>query len=128
MNEFIFELRNMDYYREMGGVSKSVINEAENILDLKFSNEYSEYLEMCGTATADGHEFTGLGRSQRLSVVAVTEKNRKINNNITKGLYVIEELGIDRIVIWQSVSGEIYQTVGDSKPDKIAESIAEYLK
>ena len=44
------------------------------------------------------------------------------------GMYAIEQTHIDDIVIWQSESGEVYQTVRNSKPKKIAECIAEYLK
>lgn len=44
------------------------------------------------------------------------------------GMYAIEQVHIDDIVIWQSESGEVYQTVGDSKPEKIANSIIEYIQ
>ncbi len=44
------------------------------------------------------------------------------------GLYVIEQTHIDDIVIWQSEAGEIYQTVGGLKPEKIADGIIDYFQ
>lgn len=112
---------------ELGGVSEKDIEAAEMALGLTFAEEYRDYLLNCGIATAGGHEFTGIGKSRRLNVVNVTQEYRRKNKNIPDDLYVVEELGIDKIVIWQSTSGEIYQTVAESKPEKIADSIAEYL-
>lgn len=112
---------------ELGGVSEVDINKAEKALGLKFAEEYREYLSVCGIATADGHEFTGVGKSQRLNVIEVTNEHRSKNENIPDDLYVIEDLSIDKIVIWQSVSGAVYQTVGNNNPEKISKSLCEFL-
>jgi hypothetical protein len=43
-------------------------------------------------------------------------------------LYVIEELGIDGITIWQSGTGEIYQSVSGEVPYVIYKSFLEYIE
>ncbi len=52
---------------------------------------------------------------------------REYTENIPSDWYVIEQLNIDAIVIWQSSSGEIYQTSPNTEPEKICESLADYI-
>ena len=40
---------------------------------------------------------------------------------------VVEETNIDKIVIWQSPSGELYQTASGSMCRRICSSLAEYI-
>ena len=42
--------------------------------------------------------------------------------------YVIEQTHIDGIVIWQSASGAIFQTILGSKTRKIYESLPKYIE
>jgi hypothetical protein len=124
----IEELKQLDDFFSLKGVSKSTITEHENLIHLKFSNEYSEYLETYGIVSVNGHELTGIVESKRLNVVDVTLKNRKINPSIPKNFYVIEESNIDDIVFWQDENGIIYQTIGTSEPVKICNCLIEYVK
>ncbi|MCR5213326.1 MAG: hypothetical protein K6E10_02850 [Eubacterium sp.] len=78
--------------------------------------------------SANGHEFTGIIDSERLSVIEVTEKFRKKHASIKKDLYVVEDLCIDHIVIWQDETGTIYETVLEDEPKKIAGSLKDYLE
>lgn len=114
-------------FSSLGPVQDAAIDEAESSLSLRFSQEYREYVHECGIASVQGHEFTGICKSERLNVVNVTEKNRKLNPLIPKELYVIEETNYDGIIIWQSETGEVFRSAQDSLPEKIANSIAEYL-
>ena len=41
---------------------------------------------------------------------------------------MIEDIGIDGLVIWQDEKGTIYQTSFTVEPVKIAESLEEYLR
>lgn len=127
MNGYIKKLKEQDDFMTLGGVTEKDIDDAERTLGLRFAKEYHNYLIECGIATAIGHEFTGIGKTQRLNVVNVTKEQRSRNPNVSDDLYVIEELGIDGIVIWQSESGEVYQTVSELKPEKIAKSLEEYV-
>lgn len=127
MSNFVTVLKKYDDLFTAKGADKQSVADAESTLSLRFAKEYAEYLEECGVASADGHEFTGLINSKRLNVVDVTQAAKKKNVNIPQDLYVVEELQIDGIVIWQSESREVYMTAGDGVPEKINDSLTEYI-
>ena len=80
-----------------------------------------------GIITYDCHEITGLCNHKRLDVRNVTEYERQVNPDISKDLYVVEQLDIDGVVIWQSSTGEIYRSVPGSEIEKVNNSLEEYL-
>ena len=41
--------------------------------------------------------------------------------------YVVENAGIDGIIIWQDKTGRIYQSMPNGQKEYIANSLAEYL-
>ena len=77
-------------------------------------------------ATANGHEFSGIGKSRRLSVVEMTTALR---NKVTvpNKMYVVEKLNIDGIVVTQIEDGTVYQVYPNGDSTKIADSLEEYL-
>ena len=111
-----------------GAISQESIHEAEQKLNLRFSNEYASYIAEFGAAIWDGHEFTGLCDGKRLDVITITKEQRKFNEFVLDDWYVIECLDIDGIIIWQNADGTVYATAHNSKPKKIANSIAEYIQ
>lgn len=127
MAEFVRILKNFDDFFAAEGADAKSVEDAETALSLKFAEEYVQYLKEYGVASADGHEFTGLIKSKRLNVVDVTETARKKNVNIPLDLYVVEELQIDGIIIWQSEDGRIFQTVCDGKAEMVNSSLADYI-
>ena len=112
---------------KLGSVSEESIIEAETQLGVMFSDEYKTYISAFGTASMQGHEFTGICKSPRLNVVDVTQSERKDHPDISNDLYVIEQLNIDGIIIWQTQSGEVFQTARGGKPQVIAASLSAYL-
>lgn len=105
------------------------IKRAEDELQLKFSNEYGEYLLNYGVATFQGHELTGLTKSSRLNVIAVTRKEREKTPFVPNSCYVVEDTNIDGIVIWQMSSGEVFQTQSGCSETKILyKSLYEYIE
>lgn len=74
-----------------------------------------------------GHELTGVCDIPRLNVVNVTVEAREYNPLVPLEWYVVEEAHIDGIMIWQSQTGEIYQSQPGVTPEKIADSLADYL-
>lgn len=110
------------------GVTDEEINFAECKLNLKFSNEYKQYLREFGVASFEGHEWTGICKSDRLNVVQVTKEEISRKQIIPKGLYVIEQTHIDDIVIWQNEQGEVFQSSFNEIPRKIADSLLEYIE
>lgn len=110
------------------GASLEEIETAEGILKTEFSCDYREYLRKYGAVVFDGHELTGISKARHLDVVSVTSGQRKYYTaEDTKDMYVIENLDIDGVIIWQSTDGTIYETQGN-KRNKIYDSFAEYLQ
>lgn len=115
-----------NFYSEKGAYIE-IIRKAEEVLGLKFADEYIEYLQLYGAVSCGGHELTGFSEDENLDVVKVTLKNLEKNQNVKLPLYVIEEAHIDGIVIWQSESGEVFITKYEESPEKIYESLSEYV-
>lgn len=127
MSELITKLRNLPDFYSLKGVSAEEIAGAEDALSLKFSKEYCDYLSEFGVVSANGHEYTGVCTSSRLSVVDVTLYEREHNPGVTSDWYVIEQANIDGIVIWQNEKGEIFQTQPCCNCVKIADSLEDYI-
>lgn len=126
MDGFIRRLQQYDDYMCLGGASVDSIENAENTLGVNFSIEYKEYLKACGMATANGHEFSGIGKSKRLSVVEMTTALRN-KVTIPNEMYVVEKLAIDGIVVTQIENGTVYHVYTNGESTKIADSLADYL-
>ena len=100
---------------------------AEKALGVEFSIEYSHYAQLYGSVLGDGIELTTLLPHRHNNVISVTETNRKLNPLVPKDLYVIEDTGIDGIVIWQNHKGEIFESRPNKKPRMVYKSLAEYI-
>lgn len=120
-------IKSMPDYIGSNGRTEKDIHYAEKILETSFAKDYREYLKEIGLACFDGHEFTGLTKTSRLDVISVTKDQGEQFVDITSSWYVIEKTGIDGIIIWQSSSGELYQTSPTTPKNKIANSLSEYL-
>lgn len=127
MKGIVSKIKGMPGFRMISGVSEEKIDEAEKELGVRFAGEYRDYLSEFGVATFEGHEFTGICNSKRLNVVDVTKEERNLNPDIPEELYVVERSNIDNAIIWQSPSGEIYQSIPNQKTMIISESLQDYI-
>ena len=127
MSDFVKLLNSKPDFFMLSAATEEQIIQAERELDLKFSEEYREYLSTFGVVSIFGHEFTGICKSPRLNVVDVTISERQRNPLVPLEYYVVEQANIDRIVIWQSQTGEIYQSAKNTAPVKLFQSLCEYL-
>lgn len=109
------------------GASDSAIEVAEKELGLKFAPDYKLYLRKFGLVAFDGRELTGLGAANHVNVVTVTKNLRENSCEIPTDFYVIEETGIDGLTIFQNSEGHIYQSFFNGKPERIYNSLYEYL-
>lgn len=110
-----------------GAVTEKQISKAECSLNVKFAEEYKEYLSAFGTASYYGHELTGIcDVDTSINVVDVTLAERSFFPNIPKGWYVIEQAHIKGIVFWQDEQGSIYK-VTPSETIKMYDSLKEYV-
>lgn len=117
------KLRDYDDFASFNGASKEDICDAEMALNLKFSEEYIEYLMTYGIVCANGHELTGIGNSNRLNVVKATIRAKERNSNISSDMYVVEDMQIDNIIILQNGNGDLFQTIANGVPQKIDMSL-----
>ncbi len=107
------------------------IEDVENVeieLALPLAEEYKEYLLSFGAIMADDVEFTGIAKSKNRDVVQVTKREWAANNKIKHNLYVVENVGIDGIIIWQDYTGAVYESRPNHGATKIADNLVEYLE
>ncbi len=110
------------------GVSENLIKEAELMLKLEFSEEYKEYVRRFGIAAYRGHELTGITKSPRLHVVAVTLAERERDPEIPSDLYVIERTNVEEVVIWQKTTGEIFFSGPNQPLEQFCDSLNDYIQ
>lgn len=122
MTSLIDTMKSKPYFYCSGGVNEQSISEAEELLHLKFAEDYKTYLLNIGCASFDSHELTGLNIGPRLNVINVTQ-----NYDLKEMIYVIEELNIDGIIIGQNSSGKVFMISNEGTFSLIAESLLEYI-
>lgn len=127
MSDFVSALKKSSDFVSLNGATQQEIEDAEKELSLQFAPEFKKYLRECGVASADGHEFTGITTSKRLNIIDVTKSAREKNSGVPGNLYVVEELLIDHITIWQAEDGAIFQAVSNGDPEKVCDSLVDYL-
>ena len=120
-------IQSIDGLKSLKPASSEDITSAENELGLKFASDYKEYLSKFGAVIGDGIELTGIAKSAHRDVVKVTKECWDLNEKVPHNMYVIEDSGIDGIVIWQDNTGKVYQSEPSSKPKKIASSLSDYI-
>ncbi len=108
--------------------NENEIKQAELELGLRFADDYRNYIKQFGCVVIGSREITGISSQKNYSVVSTTKAQRNYNKNIPENSYVIEQLNIDGIIIWQSSNGEVFQTSPNTAPMKIADSLVEYIQ
>ena len=128
MSGIINEIRYKPGFVHSIGATEEQINKAEKELNIEFNEEYKQYLSVFGFVSFIGHEITGICSSPGSNVVFVTEQEREMNPSIPLDWYVIEQTGIDGIVLWQSNDGKIYKSFPNALPICVSESLTDYIK
>ncbi len=127
MSKIIDVVKNLSELLATGAADSISIDDAEKELELKFAAEYKEYLAEFGSVLADDVEITGIAKSKNRNVVVVTKREWELNPQVEHNLYVVENLAVDGIIIWQDESGKVYESSPNKKTQKVADSLAEYL-
>ena len=125
MDKIAEELSKLPYFHGMRGAEASEIEAAEARLGVVFSDDFRQYLQTYALASANGHELTGLCKSDRLNVIEVTEAERDHYEGVDPSWYVIERIGIDGALAWQASDGSIYIATARSGGVKVCESLLE---
>ncbi|MBW7875609.1 MAG: SMI1/KNR4 family protein [Candidatus Cloacimonetes bacterium] len=107
-----------------GGVSLELINEAEKQLKVKFAADYREYLSKFGAISFGSTELTGLNIDSYANVVSVTLKEAQRNKSFPSDSIVVENTGMEGLLVLQKDSGEVYEWMDGAKgatyPDLMA--------
>ncbi len=120
-------IMSIEDYEPLQAATKEQIAEAEKELDVRFSSEYKELLREFGAVIMGDRHIVGIAKPIGLSVVRATKEQREYNKKIPMDYYVIEEIPIDGIVIWQDNKGIVYKSVPNVTAKKIADSLTDYL-
>lgn len=127
MSNIIATIKALPGLLPLASASQIEISDAEIQLCLRFADEYRVYLAEFGAVLADGVELTGIAKSKRRHVVTVTKQEWESNLKVPHSMYVIENVAIEGIIIWQDSNGEVYQSTPNKEPIKIADSMVKYL-
>lgn len=128
MSKIIEVINNLDNLLALKSATMDDVENVEIELALPLAEEYKEYLLKFGAIIADNVELTGIAKSKNRDVVQVTKREWAANNKISHKLYVVENIGIDGIIVWQDSSGKVYESRPNHGATQIADSLAEYLK
>lgn len=128
MSKIIDAIKGLNNLLPLKPATVEDIGNVEIELALPLSEEYKEYLKNYGAIMADDVELTGIAKSKNRNVIQVTQREWAANNKIKHNLYVVENVGIDGIIIWQDSSGKIYESRPNHGVTKIADSLAAYLE
>lgn len=127
MTKIIQVIKSLSGLLPLKSATASQIADAELQLRVSFANEYKEYLGSFGAIMADGIELSGIAKSEHRNVVSLTKKEWELNSKVPHTMYVIENTCVDGIIIWQDTAGAVYRTDPNSEPQKIADSIEDYI-
>jgi hypothetical protein len=127
MSDIVKTIQSLPNLLPLKPASGKDITDAEIQLRISFADEYKEYLRSFGAIIADGIELTGITKADYRNVVAITKQEWELNSSVTHSMYVIENTGIDGIIIWQDANGTIYQSSPNAQPREIAKSLCEYI-
>ena len=108
------------------GVSEAEIAKAEQELGLMFAKEYRAILLKYGCISFNGHDWTGLGCEGEGNVIEETKQERELSDKFPAKLIVLENAGIDGIIIAANEFGDVFR-FQNGESQKIHGSISEYL-
>lgn len=106
------------------------ISAAEQKLGLKFADDYIKCLLHYGVVFLESIDLMGITDVKYASVVhnTIQEKSFDCHSQVPSNMYVIENVGIDGLLVWQDESGVVYHTLPWQEPEKYANSLAEYIE
>lgn len=126
MNKISEKIRSVPRLYHLKGCSEKQIADAEKELQLKFPDEFIEYVSEFGAISFYGTEWTGLNVDGMLNVVQATNQEKALNSAFPEKCFVLENLGIDGIITIADESGRVYSLMYDKK-SFICDTISEYL-
>ena len=126
MSNIINRIKSIKHVEFSKGATKEQIRDAEKTLQLKFSKDYSDYLNVFGCISFFGTEWTGLNGADYLNVINATVAARETYSDFPINMFIIEDLGFDGYLILSNSKGAIFEwQYGNCT--KIHNSLEDYL-
>lgn len=126
MSLIIEKINKIEKLRHAKGCSSKQIEDAQSELGITFPKEYIDIVKEFGAISFFGTEWTGLNVDDYLNVVSVTKEEREINRSLPSDCFVLENQGIDGLIIICNEAGEVF-SLQYSKIKKIHDSLVDYL-
>lgn len=113
--------------KTIGKISTEEVMRAEEKLNFKFSDEYKSFLLNYGAMACGSNEIIGLGVEGYLNVVSVTLDERGLNPELLDRFIVIQNIGVEGILIIMDEKGNVYEFANKSYK-KIYTSFIDFLQ
>jgi len=127
MSDVFDEIKKLYKIFKTKPASEDAIKEAENRLGRTFPNDYKKYLKQFGAISFSNTELTGLNIGKYANVVDVTLREIKLNENFPKDCIVLENLGMEGVLILINSRGQVFEWRNNTAK-KIYDRMAEYLR
>ena len=128
MFDIISTIKKLPSMESLSPANSETIKIAEETLKLKFAEDYKKYLSTFGAVCSDIIAISGISDKSYINVLNLTLKARSANEQIPPNFYVIEDVGVDGLIIWQDETGAIYQSTPLKAPKKINDNLSDYLE
>lgn len=126
MKTIIEKINTIENLYHAKGCTYKQIKDAQERLEITFPDDYIDILREYGAISFYGTEWTGLNVDDYLNVVSVTKKEREMNSSFPSDCFVLENQGIDGLIVICNEAGEVFN-LQYSKIEKIHDSISSYL-
>ena len=126
MSSIVEKINKIDKLYHTKGCAFKQIKEAQEALGITFPEEYMDIVKEYGAISFYGTEWTGLNVDDYLNVVSVTKQEREMNNYFPAGCFVLENQGIDGLIVICNEEGQVF-SLQYSMVKKIHDSISNYL-
>lgn len=127
MNNLMTKIKGIPNLYHATGCTTRQLKEAQNELGIEFPEEYIDYVKEFGAISFYGTEWTGLNVDDYLNVVEVTKQERELNSAFPADCFVVENQGIDGLIVISDEKGYIYSLQYDKKK-LLCESLSAYLE
>ncbi|MCY6356063.1 SMI1/KNR4 family protein [Clostridium sp. ZS2-4] len=127
MSNIITKIKAIPNLYHATGCTTRQLKEAQNELEIEFPEEYIDYVKEYGAISFYRTEWTGLNVEGYLNVVEVTKQERDLNSAFPADCFVVENQGIDGLIIISDENGCIY-SIQYNKKELLCESLVAYLE
>lgn len=108
-------------------IEEKDIEELENKLNLKLDNSMYKYLKNIGSFSYKSKEFFGLGVKGYRNILNTTLEERELSEMFPKDCLVLENIGIDGLLILVNTKGQILEWTSSGHKKIISNNLEDFL-